>query len=165
MKKWYRVTERFSPLCGADVYGEQATDIGGRPVGLLAIEKIRRFDVFAGDRPFQMITPNDERNLGLFIKEDHLEESLIQDEIVEMTSRGSPYGKCLDEFSLERKFIDGVTIHVVIYENLKQVALLNDGKKVLSTNALLFRGVDKLMDAFVDNASLDELILLMKEIE
>lgn len=130
-KKWYRVIDPLSPLHGCDVSGrEWLVESGGH---LLVIDGVRRVDIFVGDRPFQRMA-GAEQNLGLYINFDQLEDSLIQDEVVEL-ARDKPYGIFLNESNMTR--LDGHTLRVVQYERATQVALDDDENEMLGSVTIL----------------------------
>ncbi len=132
-KKWYRVTDPLSPLHGCDVTGRQAVDAMHNR-DLLLITGVRRVDVFVGDRPFQRIAGGT-GDLGLLIDAAQLEESLIQDEVVEL-SRDKPYGIFLNESNMTRN-TDGHTLRIVQYERATQVALDDGENEMLGHSTIL----------------------------
>jgi hypothetical protein len=131
-KKWYRVIDPLSPLHGCDVSGREWLVESGSH--LLVIDGVRRVDIFVGDRPFQRIA-GAERHLGLYIEFSQLEDSLIQDEVVEL-SREKPYGIFLNESSMTRN-TDGHTLRIVQYERATQVALDDGENEMLGHSTIL----------------------------
>lgn len=122
--KWFRVIDPLSPLYGCDVRGFK------KPVGnnqmstqdFMAIEAMRRVDVFVGDRPFQLVAPEGE-TLGLLIYWGHLEPSPLQDDIVELSTE-LPYGEFLEEVEDgPRGDETGARLTCVAYEERYQIAL------------------------------------------
>lgn len=134
--KWYRVIDPLNPLFGCDVRVRNDRAVVTKSGAKLCweISAMRRIDVFVGDRPFQLIAPEEE-SLGLWIDPAHLQDSPLQDDVVELGT-DLPYGECLDEEQHTRA--DGLTVHAVTYEHAAQVALLKDGKllKTRTTSGL-----------------------------
>lgn len=128
-KKWYRVIDPINPLFGCDVTG--LIDEDTHP-GYLQVTAMRRVDIFVGDRPFQLVG-NDYEGLGIMIDTDHLGESLLQDETVELTTE-RPFGRCIDESEMTRK--DGVTLRIARYETHVQIALSDSEGSLLGTQTL-----------------------------
>ena len=164
--KWYRVTERMSPLCGCDVLGEIALDEFGEQLGFLLICKLRRVDVFVGDRPFQLVaSPNE--SLGLLIDYSHLDESPLQEDIIEM-SVSSPYGKCLNEDEYTRP--DGLILRVVTYSKAVQVALEDPGSGLIAAETFIDNNINprplnraiEIHKQFESNVDSDEIVGIMR---
>jgi len=128
-KKWYRVVDPINPLFGCDVTG--LIDEDSLP-GYLQVTAMRRVDIFVGDRPFQLVAQEGE-GLGVMVDVDHLADSLLQDETVELTTE-RPYGRCIDESEMTRK--DGVTLHIARYESSTQIAVSDADGELLGTNTL-----------------------------
>jgi len=155
MSKWFRVVDPLSPLRGCDVKGnivELGKDTSWK---WLLVESVRRVDVFVGDRPFQLVGSGDD--LGVLIKISHLEESSIQDDVVEMTT-DSPYGKCLSEDERTRK--DGLTIRIAVFEKAAQIALEDLHGKLLATRTIRDNpklAVDNALDMFEAGEDEDEI--------
>ncbi len=163
-RKWFRVVDRVSPLCGCDVTGEAAVDEKGEPVGFLEIKGLRRVDVLIGDRPYQLRAP-DGGNLGILIKMQQLEDSPIQDEVIEI-AYDSPYGRCIDEWSESEEGVSD--IHVVVFEDAIQVAL-HDGAEhpeLLASCTLRGQGrtevLERILDAMHLGSGTDSAIEIMK---
>lgn len=116
-KKWFRVNDQLSPLCGCDVTGIEAE-------GWLSITALRRVDIFVGDRPFQLVAKEGE-HLGLLIDTDQLVDSPFQDDVM-VVGDDRPFGLCLNESEMTRK--DGCTMFVARYERATQIALRSNGK-------------------------------------
>lgn len=153
---WYRVIDPLNPLCGCDVWGTQGSDNGGNT---LHVSKLRRVDVFVGDRPYQLIAPAG-RTLGISVYAETyswdgiLTPSPIQDEIVELDT-GTPYGKCVEERDHGRS--DGFRLRVVEYELMAQVALDDTASGTVLTSATVsLEALPLIEDAFVGGAELDE---------
>ena len=159
---WYRVIDPLNPLFGCDVKISDSSAVvsaGGSKLHWKIIA-MRRVDIFVGDRPFQLIAPEGE-DLGLFIDPDHLEESQIQDDVVELTT-ARPFGISLDEGELTRD--DGLTLNVARYERAVQMALsVNDD--LLATKTFVgdpeFVG-QHILDMFEDGASQDDIVYELK---
>lgn len=124
-KKWYRVNDPLSPLCGCDVTGIEAISWEG----WLSITALRRVDVFVGDRPFQLVAKEGE-HLGLLIDTAQLVDSPFQDDVM-VVGRDRPHGICLDESEMTRA--DGVTLRVARYERATQIALEDPDDCLLAT--------------------------------
>lgn len=163
-KKWYRVTDPLSPLFGCDVRGWVSEAAIG-PDNALVVEAMRRIDVFVGDRPFQLVaTPGE--NLGLAVRTDQLEESPLQDDIIELTT-DSPYGKCVDEEEATRA--DDLNLHVTTYERAIQVALRRVLHTRLGVRLELLKTItidsyslrDEIQQMFEDGRTADEIVEYM----
>lgn len=124
-KKWYRVIDPLNPLCGCDVMIAELT----KQPGFFAVTALRRLDIFVGDRPFQLVAKEGEQ-LGVMVNFDHLQESPLQNEIVE-TGTDRPHGRCLDESEMTRK--DGVTLRIARYERATQIAVEDPDDGLLTT--------------------------------
>lgn len=145
--KWWRVVDPLNPLNGCDVrigrdedetYFRIATfddDVGGHAV-FASVTAIRRLDVLVGNRPFQLVNP--EGDLGILVDKTHLEESPIQDDIVEI-EYDRPHGKCLSEEVISTG--DGDELRVVDYENAIQIAYGEHEGELYATCTL--RGEDR----------------------
>lgn len=107
-KKWYRVCEPLNPLNGCDV---KIRDDG---TGLVCLCALRRVDVFVGDRPYQL-----RGDLGIWIREEHLKESPIQDDIMEMAT-DNPYGPFVGE---SRSYDNPLEMHIARYQSAIVVSL------------------------------------------
>jgi hypothetical protein len=161
---WFRVIDPLSPLFGCDV------KLGfSRMLNFTSIIAMRRIDVFVGDRPFQLIAPENE-TLGLFIDVNQLEASPFQNETMEM-STSIPYGACIQEYETARTESDEseTVLHIVYYDNATQVAL-KDGSGVLSKNTFFglpfsISPVLKIRYEFEHNASVESLVNLIDNIE
>lgn len=144
--KWYRVVERLSPLCGCDV----RVEVTGKYDWPLIVA-LRRVDVFAGDRPYQLVAAEGE-NLGIAVDPDDLELAPIQDDIVELTTR-SPYGECLEESELIREG-SNLVLRCAFYERASQISLEAQGTGVLASRTFLAEDhgerVAELADLFAD---------------
>lgn len=159
MSEWFRVNDQLSPLHGCDVRGSEAVDEDDESLGFLMIEALRRVDVFVGDRPHQLVAPEG-GNLGLMIAIDQLEESPIQDDVVELVT-DRPHGRCIEEYQLDRS--DAVAMRVASFESAHQVAVDDNGELVFTT---VITGLDRdakleeLTNAFRNGAELDDLLAL-----
>lgn len=152
--KWYRVVDPLNPLYGCDVRCIIEPDMD--TTGYSTINAMRRVDIFVGDRPFQLIAQPG-KDLGLMVFRDHLEESPVQDEIVELGT-DYPYGKCQGEMNLTRG--DDLAVNVAKYESTNQVALLKGGK-LLKSVMLGFVRADNLAEMFEDGRSVDDILEYM----
>lgn len=125
---WYRVVDRAHPLWGLEVCGDlnnQEVVLDGSDDALLDVKSVRRLEVFVGDRPMQI-----SRVRGMWLSMDILEESPIQEDV--QLEVGPPYGKCLEEDSMEIGSIlrtDGlgtnaVKVTVALYERAATVAVV-----------------------------------------
>lgn len=157
--KWYRVIDPLNPLFGCDVRVRNDRAVVAKSGAKLywEISAMRRVDIFVGDRPFQLIAPEGE-SLGLWIDPAHLQDSPLQDDVVELAT-DLPYGECLDEMEYERG--DGLRIHLVTYEHACQVALLKDGQllKTLKTSGLAIPNAVQKM--FEEGRPADEIVEYM----
>lgn len=155
-KKWYRVTDPLSPLHGCDVRGEprNLVNIDMSFDRFLIVEALRRVDIFAGDRPFQLIAP-DGKSLGMMIEWAQLAESPLQDDIVELAT-DLPYGACLDEYEAERG--DEVRLHVATFERAAQVALTHKGKLLRSETYKDLTVPNELVVLFEDGQPVDTIL-------
>jgi hypothetical protein len=129
--KWYRVIDPLNPLCGCDVTIEDEGDDG-----FCVVTALRKLDVLMGDRPYQLRVVAGQ-NLGVSVFGEHLVESPIQDEIVEI-AYDLPHGRCVDE-----QIIEGVDeeLRVVTYERAIQVAYGAPEGELYATSTL--RGDDR----------------------
>lgn len=162
MGNWYRVVDPLNPLYGCDVSGDRAAwDDETDETLMISVKKMRRVDVFVGDRPFQLIAKEGE-SLGLWIDVKHLEDSPLQDDVVELdTTR--PYGLCLDEAEMTRR--DGVTLRIARYENAVQIAIEDADDCLMATRTLgdAERKVENhLINLWTDGADLDDLVTALK---
>jgi hypothetical protein len=162
--KWYRVVDPLSPLFGCDVSGRLT--VGGWDIerdryrGYLIIESMRRIDVFVGDRPFQLVAPKGD-SLGLIIRQEQLEISPLQVDVVEIDSK-RPFGICLDESEMQRA--DGLVLHVVNYEQATQVALkAGDGGQLLATQTFADKTkVEQILTMFERGDDQDDIVYMLK---
>lgn len=154
-KKWYRVVDPISPLYGCDVHGCKHSLMLMRD--RLVIDAMRRVDMFIGDRPFQLVAPPGE-DLGLLIKFDQLNESPLQDEIIELTTT-RPFGLCLSESEVQRA--DGYMMRMAQYERLSQVAIEAENGDLVATATCSQKLADVWMQAFAEDGDIDELIAQM----
>jgi hypothetical protein len=115
--KWYRVTDPLSPLYGSDVRGREIYSESYPDV--MCVQAMRRLDLLVGNRPFQLVAAEGD-DLGIWIRLTHLQESPIQDDIVETTT-DRPFGLCLNESEMTRT--DGVTLRIARYEGATQIAV------------------------------------------
>lgn len=157
-KKWYRVIDPINPLFGCDVAG--LVDDDNLP-GYLQVTAMRRVDIFVGDRPFQLVAPDGE-SLGVLVDTDHLADSLIQDETVELAT-DRPFGRCIDESELERR--DGVTLRIARYENAVQIAI-EDADDCIVANRTMTDSERKfenhLVNLWTDGGDIDDLVTALK---
>lgn len=154
---WYRVTDPLNPLYGCDVY------VVGTASGVLSgpmavISKMRRVDIFVGDRPFQLVAPPDEV-LGVMVRVGDLEVSPLQDEKVE-TGTDRPHGLCIDESEMTRG--DGLTLRIARYELATQIAVQdpNDGLLVSRTETSELRNYweDLVVKAFERGDDVEDIV-------
>lgn len=165
--KWYRVVDPLNPLFGCDVRGHEADQSFPDGRSGLVVTAMRRVDIFVGDRPFQLVAP-DEEDLGIMIDDTHLEDAPIQDETVELQT-DRPFGICLDESELTRK--DGHTLRIARYERATQVALSDPQEELLGTRTFA-SDPSKVLDSssdearvlryFEENCDPDEIVYLLK---
>lgn len=163
MSEWFRVNDPLSPLHGCDVRGSEAVDENEESLGFLMIEALRRVDIFVGDRPHQLVAPED-GNLGLMIDMNQLIESPIQDDIVELVT-DRPFGKCVEEYQLDRA--DGVALRIARFEGAIQVALDDVGGRLV--RSVVFSDVSReveveaLVSDFRLGLEVDDLLVLMND--
>lgn len=163
--KWYRVIDPLSPLYGCDLRlapGRLNLRLSAGGVKTFAtIEALRRIDVFVGDRPFQLISPEHE-TLGLMIDAAQLENSPIQDDIVELAT-DRPYGNFLEENQIFRG--EGECLHLVAYDDAFQVAL-RSSDRVITTR--ITTGETELIDgirlAFERNRPTEEVKMMIERL-
>lgn len=156
---WYRVVDPVNPLCGCDVRIDDAVKDDAVYHEVVAL---RRVDVLVGDRPFQLRAP-DGQGLGVCVAGSHLEESPIQDDVVEI-AYDSPYGKCLDELSIPGP--DGDQLQIARYERAIQAAYGEQDGELYATCTI--RGdrreerLNEIVAAFVDRSKdVDDLKQIM----
>lgn len=160
--KWYRVIDPLSPLYGCDVSGYDASNLGQVPSGTyLNLTAMRRIDIFVGDRPFQLVAPKNE-NLGLMILFQQLEESPLQDELVELSTT-RPHGKCVDDsYEVERS--DGSRLKIVQYERIFQVALASKSALISSNYIKSLASIQTLKAMFERGDDIDDLVYFIDEV-
>jgi hypothetical protein len=133
---WYRVNDPLNPLCGADVLTGDPGHLEGGHGTFYEVRAMRRVDVFVGDRPYQLIAPEGQ-SLGILVASNHLVESPIQDDVVEIAT-DRPYGPCVEERDHARD--DGLRLRVVEYVLMSQVAVDDSDTGELLSSATVSLG-------------------------
>lgn len=162
--KWWRVIDPLNPLYGCDVSGRRvAWDDETDETLMISVRRMRRVDVFVGDRPFQLVAKEGE-SLGLWIDVTHLEESPMQGDVE--IGHDKPYGTCLDESDLTRG--DGCMLRIVRYEKAQQVALDSPSGQLLANKTFGTAdgsdspGLRSLINKFSDEADVEDLVYDLK---
>lgn len=155
---WHRVIDPLNPLFGCDVLLDWNAATTSKSQVWFSVRGMRRIDVFVGDRPFQLIAPPGE-NLGITINPEHLEESPLQDDIVEL-STDRPFGLCLSEASVLRS--DGCCFRIATFERMSQVAVDGPDGALLASATCTQEAADSWLTKFANGGDIDELVAAIK---